>query len=188
MCISPLYAAGLYICTQWVWLQCCSTRSPVRSAFADARWPCEQISCALQVDLPALHAWLFCAQAAAALCAEISAAKGCRVAASRLPAFVMCVHAACRHALPPGYVLKSQMKELLEEEAAKNARDITEVIEEERAKVAAKTPITQEVGRQQQQQHGGGTRRHVQLLVASAPPAVIVSGSCLPAETILWTA
>ena len=34
---------------------------------------------------------------------------------------------ATRHALPPGYVLKSQMKELLAEEAAKNARDMTEV-------------------------------------------------------------
>jgi hypothetical protein len=41
-------------------------------------------------------------------------------------------------------VLKSQMKELLEAEAAK-ARDITEEIEEARAKVEAKTPITQEV-------------------------------------------
>ncbi len=49
-----------------------------------------------------------------------------------------------RHALPPGYVLKSQIKELLEEEAA-NRRDVAEVIEEERAKVDAKTPITQEV-------------------------------------------
>eukprot|EP00879_Flechtneria_rotunda_P031024 GHRR01033847.1.p2 GENE.GHRR01033847.1~~GHRR01033847.1.p2 ORF type:complete len:110 (-),score=28.48 GHRR01033847.1:17-346(-) len=38
-----------------------------------------------------------------------------------------------RHALPPGYVLKSQMKELLEEEAAQNARDVTDMIEEERA-------------------------------------------------------
>lgn len=36
------------------------------------------------------------------------------------------------------------MKELLEEEAA-NRRDVAEVIEEERAKVDAKTPITQEV-------------------------------------------
>jgi hypothetical protein len=36
------------------------------------------------------------------------------------------------------------MKELLEAEAAK-ARDITEEIEEARAKVEAKTPITQEV-------------------------------------------
>jgi hypothetical protein len=49
-----------------------------------------------------------------------------------------------RHALPPGYVLKSQMKELLEEEASK-VRDIAEVIEEERSKVEAKTPITEEV-------------------------------------------
>jgi hypothetical protein len=49
-----------------------------------------------------------------------------------------------RHALPPGYVLKSQMKELLEQERA-NAKDIAEVIEEERAKVEARTPITEEV-------------------------------------------
>ena len=39
-----------------------------------------------------------------------------------------------RHALPPGYILKSQMKELLEEEA-RNVRDVTDIIEEERAKV-----------------------------------------------------
>lgn len=49
-----------------------------------------------------------------------------------------------KHALPPGYVLKSQMKELLEQERA-NAKDIAEVIEEERAKVEARTPITEEV-------------------------------------------
>jgi hypothetical protein len=49
-----------------------------------------------------------------------------------------------RHALPPGYVLKSQMKELLEEEA-RGVRDVAEEIEEERAKVVAATPITQEV-------------------------------------------
>lgn len=49
-----------------------------------------------------------------------------------------------RHALPPGYVLKSQMKALLEEEA-KNAKSIEEEIEEERRKVDAKTPITQTV-------------------------------------------
>jgi len=49
-----------------------------------------------------------------------------------------------RHALPPGYVLKSQMKELIAEEAA-NRKDIEDVIEEERAKVDAKTPITQDV-------------------------------------------
>jgi acetylornithine/succinyldiaminopimelate/putrescine aminotransferase len=41
-------------------------------------------------------------------------------------------------------VLKSQMKELLEQERA-NAKDIAEVIEEERAKVEARTPITEEV-------------------------------------------
>lgn len=42
------------------------------------------------------------------------------------------------------YVLKSQMKALLEEEA-KNAKSIEEEIEEERRKVDAKTPITQTV-------------------------------------------
>ncbi len=49
-----------------------------------------------------------------------------------------------RHALPAGYVLKSQMKELLEEEA-RNKKDVAEIIEEERSRVDAKTPITQEV-------------------------------------------
>lgn len=49
-----------------------------------------------------------------------------------------------RHALPPGYVLKSQMKQLLEEEAA-NMTSVEEEIEEERAKVDAQTPITEEV-------------------------------------------
>lgn len=42
------------------------------------------------------------------------------------------------------YVLKSQMKELLELEA-KNAVSIEEEIEIERKKVDAKTPITEEV-------------------------------------------
>eukprot|EP00201_Polytomella_parva_P013352 CAMPEP_0175057594 /NCGR_PEP_ID=MMETSP0052_2-20121109/11346_1 /TAXON_ID=51329 ORGANISM="Polytomella parva, Strain SAG 63-3" /NCGR_SAMPLE_ID=MMETSP0052_2 /ASSEMBLY_ACC=CAM_ASM_000194 /LENGTH=339 /DNA_ID=CAMNT_0016322815 /DNA_START=36 /DNA_END=1051 /DNA_ORIENTATION=+ len=51
-----------------------------------------------------------------------------------------------RHALPTGYMLKSQMKELLEEEA-KNVKDVSETIEEERSKVEAKTPITEEVFR-----------------------------------------
>jgi hypothetical protein len=45
-----------------------------------------------------------------------------------------------RHALPPGYVLKSQMKELLAAEAA-NKVSIEEEIEEQRSKVEAKTPI-----------------------------------------------
>lgn len=49
-----------------------------------------------------------------------------------------------RHALPPGYVLKSQMKQLLEEESA-NKISVEEEIEEERAKVDAQTPITEEV-------------------------------------------
>ncbi|KFM26793.1 Zinc finger CCCH domain-containing protein 21 [Auxenochlorella protothecoides] len=48
-----------------------------------------------------------------------------------------------RHALPPGYIMKSQMKELLEAEAA-NQPSVEEIIEEERAKVDAKTPINNE--------------------------------------------
>lgn len=51
-----------------------------------------------------------------------------------------------RHALPPGYVLKSQMKELLEAERAAQP-SVEEQIEEERATVDAKTPITEEVPR-----------------------------------------
>ena len=46
--------------------------------------------------------------------------------------------------MPCRYVLKSQMKELLELEA-KNAISIEEEIENERKKVDAKTPITEEV-------------------------------------------
>ncbi|MQM03662.1 hypothetical protein Taro_036447 [Colocasia esculenta] len=45
-----------------------------------------------------------------------------------------------RHALPPGYVLKSQMKALLEEESDKLT--IEEEIENQRAKVATSTPMT----------------------------------------------
>lgn len=48
-----------------------------------------------------------------------------------------------RHALPPGYVLKSQMKALLEEEA--NKLPIEEEIEEQRSKVKASTPLTSEL-------------------------------------------
>lgn len=48
-----------------------------------------------------------------------------------------------RHALPPGYVLKSQMKELLEAEKAAMP-SVEEQIEEERAAVDAKTPITEQ--------------------------------------------
>ncbi|EPS72128.1 hypothetical protein M569_02629, partial [Genlisea aurea] len=48
-----------------------------------------------------------------------------------------------RHALPPGYVLKSQMKALLEEEAEKIS--IEEEIENQRAKVATSTPLTPEL-------------------------------------------
>lgn len=48
-----------------------------------------------------------------------------------------------RHALPPGYVLKSQMKALLEEESNKLA--IEDEIENQRAKVTTTTPITTEI-------------------------------------------
>ncbi|XP_073277257.1 zinc finger CCCH domain-containing protein 11-like [Primulina huaijiensis] len=48
-----------------------------------------------------------------------------------------------RHALPPGYVLKSQMKALLEEEADKLT--IEEEIENQRAKVSTTTPMTPEL-------------------------------------------
>lgn len=48
-----------------------------------------------------------------------------------------------RHALPPGYVLKSQMKALLEEES--NKLSIEEEIESQRAKVATTTPMTPEL-------------------------------------------
>eukprot|EP00245_Coleochaete_scutata_P014466 TRINITY_DN6167_c0_g2_i1.p1 TRINITY_DN6167_c0_g2~~TRINITY_DN6167_c0_g2_i1.p1 ORF type:complete len:357 (-),score=102.97 TRINITY_DN6167_c0_g2_i1:49-1119(-) len=46
-----------------------------------------------------------------------------------------------RHALPPGYVLKSQMKALLQEEAA-NKPSLEESIEEDRHKLHASTPLT----------------------------------------------
>lgn len=48
-----------------------------------------------------------------------------------------------RHALPPGYMLKSQMKALLEEESSKIS--IEEEIESERSKVKSTTPITTEL-------------------------------------------
>lgn len=48
-----------------------------------------------------------------------------------------------RHALPPGYVLKSQMKALIEEETEKIS--IEEEIEDQRAKVATTTPMTPEL-------------------------------------------
>ncbi|ONK62404.1 uncharacterized protein A4U43_C07F3520 [Asparagus officinalis] len=48
-----------------------------------------------------------------------------------------------RHALPPGYVLKSQMKALLEEETEKIT--IEEEIENQRAKVTTTTPMTPEL-------------------------------------------
>lgn len=48
-----------------------------------------------------------------------------------------------RHALPPGYVLKSQMKALLEEEAEKIT--VEEEIENQRAKLTTSTPMTPEL-------------------------------------------
>ncbi|OMO73469.1 Zinc finger, CCCH-type [Corchorus olitorius] len=48
-----------------------------------------------------------------------------------------------RHALPPGYVLKSQMKALLEEESDKIT--IEEEIENQRAKTKTSTPMTPEL-------------------------------------------
>ncbi|KAK9291063.1 hypothetical protein L1049_009248 [Liquidambar formosana] len=51
-----------------------------------------------------------------------------------------------RHALPPGYVLKSQMKALLEEETEKIS--IEEEIENQRAKVTTSTPMTPELFKQ----------------------------------------
>ncbi|KAH8485274.1 hypothetical protein H0E87_026896 [Populus deltoides] len=48
-----------------------------------------------------------------------------------------------RHSLPPGYVLKSQMKALLDEEAEKIS--IEEEIENQRAKTTASTPMTPEL-------------------------------------------
>eukprot|EP00243_Klebsormidium_subtile_P003499 TRINITY_DN16907_c0_g1_i1.p1 TRINITY_DN16907_c0_g1~~TRINITY_DN16907_c0_g1_i1.p1 ORF type:complete len:390 (+),score=146.57 TRINITY_DN16907_c0_g1_i1:139-1308(+) len=48
-----------------------------------------------------------------------------------------------RHALPPGYVLKSQMKALLEEESNKLA--VEDEIEQERHKLASSTPLTTEL-------------------------------------------
>ncbi|CAK7342924.1 unnamed protein product [Dovyalis caffra] len=48
-----------------------------------------------------------------------------------------------RHALPPGYLLKSQMKALLEEEAEKIS--IEEEIENQRAKTTTTTPMTPEL-------------------------------------------
>jgi len=52
-----------------------------------------------------------------------------------------------RHALPPGYVLKSEMQQMLAEEKA-NQVDISDTLEAERQKVDAKTPITEAVFRE----------------------------------------
>lgn len=48
-----------------------------------------------------------------------------------------------RHALPPGYVLKSQMKALLEEESEKIS--VEEEIENQRSKLISSTPMTTEL-------------------------------------------
>ncbi|XP_059667719.1 zinc finger CCCH domain-containing protein 11-like [Cornus florida] len=48
-----------------------------------------------------------------------------------------------RHALPPGYILKSQMKALIEEESEKIP--IEEEIENQRAKITTSTPMTPEL-------------------------------------------
>ena len=48
-----------------------------------------------------------------------------------------------RHALPPGYVLKSQLKAMMEEEKASRRTD-EEILEEERAKIGEGVPVTQE--------------------------------------------
>ncbi|XVF55406.1 hypothetical protein PTKIN_Ptkin06aG0033600 [Pterospermum kingtungense] len=48
-----------------------------------------------------------------------------------------------RHALPPGYVLKSQMKALIEEESEKTP--IEDEIENQRAKITTSTPMTPEL-------------------------------------------
>ncbi|XAR69022.1 hypothetical protein NMG60_11000465 [Bertholletia excelsa] len=48
-----------------------------------------------------------------------------------------------RHALPPGYILQSQMKALIEEEAEKIP--IEEEIEDQRAKLTTSTPLTPEL-------------------------------------------
>ncbi|KAL8508877.1 hypothetical protein ACS0TY_016183 [Phlomoides rotata] len=49
-----------------------------------------------------------------------------------------------RHALPPGYILKSQMKALLQEESD-NKKSIEEEIENQRAQVSTTTPMTTEL-------------------------------------------
>jgi hypothetical protein len=49
-----------------------------------------------------------------------------------------------RHALPPGYVMKSQIKALAAEAAA-NKKTLEEEIEEQRSSMAATTPVTEEV-------------------------------------------
>ena len=49
-----------------------------------------------------------------------------------------------RHRLPPGFKLKSEIKELLASEAA-NKPSLEEEIEAQRQAVEAQTPITEEV-------------------------------------------
>lgn len=80
-----------------------------------------------------------------------------------------------RHALPPGYVLKSQMKELLELEA-KNAISIEEEIEMERKKVDAKTPITEEVFSKWHNQKKDAVRKQQEEAIAERKRKGILSG------------
>lgn len=80
-----------------------------------------------------------------------------------------------RHALPPGYVLKSQMKELLELEA-KNAISIEEEIENERKKVDAKTPITEEVFSKWKHEKREVVRRQQEEAIAERKRKGILSG------------
>lgn len=60
-----------------------------------------------------------------------------------------------RHALPPGYVLKSQIKALLAEEAA-NRKTVEEEIEEARAAIEGATPVTAAVFMQWKQRKARG--------------------------------
>jgi hypothetical protein len=83
-------------------------------------------------------------------------------------------------------VLKSQMKELLEQERA-NAKDIAEVIEEERAKVEARTPITEEVGGGAAAGAAGGVvKQGLLLLVVGLEGGVGVAWLALLPACIIW--
>ena len=86
-----------------------------------------------------------------------------------------------RHALPEGYVLKSQMKMLLEEEAA-NAKSVEEIIEEERAKVDAKTPITEEVFKKWKEERDAAKREAALAKVEERRKKGIMTGREIFAE------